>query len=565
MIDSAARRREIDCLILGGGITGAGVARDAAMRGLRVMLVDSHDFASGTSHLTSKLVHGGLRYLEHGRFRLVMEGIVERDRLLNRLAPTLVFPLRFVIPFEPTQVPKWLFTVAGLQFYGFIEWIRGGRRSTYMLRRQLKRRYPHLRDSTMAASFWDAQTNDARLVISTLRTARVAGAELHNYTKITAARFEGGAWTVDLYCPVEAREWTVRTRSVVNATGPWSPLTAERFGAPHAELMWIKGSHIVMRRPERFGRDAIVIRSVLNRRPLWVVPWYHRLIVGSTESMYAGELRNVRASPEEIEDLFESVRRWFPSWSVTRGDICGAYAGVRPIIDQASESANRASREHRIETDAARGIITISGGKLTTFRRMAEQTVDAVEAMLHRGRTADALRKRLRREPLWPRMSRKGAAGMHKALAPRARHLDIGPNQLAHLVGHYGEDASLILADVAIDRRSGRPLIDGLPHCLAEVAYLCRHEHVRHLVDVMKRRMPMYFLADLASLERVVPMMAETVGVALGWDSARCDREGDMLMNDHASDLGGLGSTASTVDDLVHAQMAPTEPARAGS
>lgn len=163
---------DVDCLVLGGGITGAGVARDAAMRGLSTMLVDSHDFASGTSHVTSKLIHGGLRYLEHAQFRLVYEGLVERDRLLNQIAPNLVTPLRFVIPYESHQFAKWLCTIVGVQLYGLIERRRGGRRSLAMSASLLARLYPELIPHPFGVCFWDAQANDARLVISTVQIGR---------------------------------------------------------------------------------------------------------------------------------------------------------------------------------------------------------------------------------------------------------------------------------------------------------------------------------------------------------------------------------------------------------
>ncbi|MDO8630796.1 MAG: FAD-dependent oxidoreductase, partial [Phycisphaerales bacterium] len=282
---------EVDCLVLGGGITGAGVARDAAMRGLRTVLVDSHDFASGTSHLTSKLIHGGLRYLEHCHFRLVAEGIVERDRLLNRMAPNLVAPLRFVIPFEGSRFPKWLLTVCGLQLYGLAEWLRSGRRSSPLLAAGMKRHYPALLPHPFGVNFWDAQTNDARLVMATVRTAYAAGAAVHNYTSVTDVARDKDGWNVRLRCELDDREWTLRARSIINATGPWSPMTARRLGVEPQELLWVKGSHLLLRRPPDFGRDAVIINSVRDRRALWIIPWETRLIVGSTESLYRGDLR----------------------------------------------------------------------------------------------------------------------------------------------------------------------------------------------------------------------------------------------------------------------------------
>ncbi len=523
-IGFASLPAQVDCLILGGGITGAGIARDAAMRGLRVLLIDSDDFASGTSHLTSKLIHGGLRYLEQGRFRLVMDAIVERDRLLNRIAPNLVTPLRFMIPFERHQVPKWLLTVAGVQFYGLIEWFRGGRRSSYMLAREIQRRYPLLRESPFAASFWDAQTNDARLVLATLRTAQTLGATLCNYTTVESAEHGQGGWRIRLNSMDPQRSWMVHARCVVNATGPWAPETGELFGTSPSELMWVKGSHIVVRKPRRYGNDAVIIRSVLNGRSLWVVPWQNRLLIGSTESLYAGDLRHVHPHPEEIDDLFESFRRSFPGAGIGRADIVSAFAGVRPIVTQDIESENRMSREHRVDVDTKRGLITTVGGKLTTFRRMAEQTVDEVHSVLGRPRIGNQIRFRLRRDPLWPGLSRAQVKSIASECARRTCPARVPGSVLDHLARHYGEDALGIADELARQPGRAEPVCEELPYTLAELKYLCRTEAVCRLVDVIKRRTPLYFLGDTGFWERL-PTLANELAPVLGWDSSRVDNE----------------------------------------
>jgi len=520
----AALPAQVDCLVLGGGITGAGIARDAAMRGLRVLLVDSHDFASGTSHLTSKLIHGGLRYLEHGRFKMVMDAIVERDRLLNHLAPTLVKPLRFVIPFERHQVPKWLLTVAGVQFYGLIEWFRGGRRSTYMLNREIERRYPLLRSAPFAAAFWDAQANDARLVVSTLRTAQQAGATLCNYTAIESAEHTADSWRIRLSSADPDRSWVVHARTIVNATGPWSPETAEQLGLPASRLMWVKGSHIVLRKPKRYGSDATIIRSVLNDRSLWCVPWQNRLLVGSTESIHTGNLRHVHPHPEEVDDLLESTKRFFPAARLTRSDIVSAFAGVRPIISQSIDEENRMSREHRIDVDRERSLVSVLGGKLTTFRHMAEQTVDEVQTLLHRPRVGHQVRFRLRRDRLWPGLSKTQAKSVAAECARRAGQSGIAPEILDHLARYYGEDALAIASECAREIRLADPVCEGLPHTLAELKYLCRTEAVRHLTDLIKRRTPLYFLGDDQMWKRL-PMIAREVAPLLGWDARRINDE----------------------------------------
>ncbi len=515
---------EVDCLILGGGITGAGVARDAAMRGMRTLLVDSQDFASGTSHLTSKVVHGGLRYLEHCRFRLVVEGIVERDRLLNRMAPHLVSPLRFMIPFENTRVPKWVATVLGLQVYGAVEQIRAGRRSLPLNAADFAKDYPGLLPHRFGVSFWDARTNDARLVMSTMRTAVASGATIINYTKLIGADFDGRAWTVTFESEPLGRNLVVRARSIVNATGPWAPETSRMLGGPSMELIWIKGSHLVMARPRNFGSDAVVIRSVRDNRTLWVIPWENRLIVGSTESRFTGNLREVYPSAEEVLDLFESYARYFPGMDATYSDIRCAYAGIRPIVQQGGDAHNQLSRRHEIVLDEARRLVTINGGKLTTFRKMAEQAMDRLGAVLSCSPPSRELRRLLRNAPLWPGLSKENSDHMQAEAMRHYPALSSAPDRLAHLVRHYGRDGVTIALEAAESFRAGEPLCEDLPYTLAELSYLCRTERVCRLADLLKRRTPLYFLSERGGAGFIREIVSH-VRPVLGWDRHRCEME----------------------------------------
>ncbi len=541
--------KEVDCLVLGGGITGAGIARDAAMRGLRTLLVDSHDFASGTSHLTSKLIHGGLRYLDQGKIRLAAEGVMERDRLLNRMAPNLVRPLKFVIPYEGRRFPKWLLTVVGIQSYGFIELCRSGRGCKPLFRRQLRRDYPDLREHPLGVSYWDAQTNDARLVMATLRTAQSHGATLMNYTEIEEAHVDGNAWRIVLRSrPLPGREgagvrvegtdgcWSVRARSIVNATGPWAPQTCRLLGVEPVALLWVKGSHLLVRRPESFGNDAIIIRSIGDGRPLWVIPWETRLIVGSTERRHHGDLRDVRPDADEIDDLWTSFIHYFPRCGLSRSDICAAYAGVRPIVEQAGESDNSLSRKYEILLDHDRRLVTVNGGKLTTFRRMAEKTVDAVDRLVARREADSTLRARLRNDRLWPGLSIEEAAQLTTELRGRWNGSAGARPVVDHLVRLYGRDAEQILADAAHDIE---PLFAGLPYCMAELAYLVRAEHTSCLLDLVKRRTSIYFLAEGAGLGRLSDMVEQLAEVH-HWDPRRCKQEINSVADEFCADCAGI-------------------------
>lgn len=537
---SEQRTFDFDCLILGAGITGAGVARDAAMRGLSTLIVDSQDFASGTSHLSSKLVHGGFRYLEHLRFRLVWEGIAERERLMRHLAPHLLRPLKFILPFRKDQWLKWLLAVGASYAYGLPQRLRYGRRSSAFLRGQLQRAYPWFAGPPLGVAFWDAQTNDARLVLSALRAAEACGAVLCNYTQVLRADWVGDAWEVVLRREEDSWERTIRAKTLTNATGPWSPITATLLKADPPETKWVKGSHLLLRRHPRFGDDAIIIRSVRDGRPLWVVPWEQRLIVGSTESTYAGDLRDVRPTADEVADLFLSVIEAFPSLGLTRDDICSAYAGVRPIVDQASCSENRMSRRHNIHVDSDRRLITVSGGKLTTFRRMAEQTVDEIEHLLDRPAAANELRHRLRSHALWPALSPKDVDALVIRLAKQVRNLEVQPLVLNHIAKLYGYDAHSIVDGITINPDWGNPIAEGLPYCIAELAYLCKHERVRHLTDLVKRRTPIYFLVDDCGIN-FLPSILDQLAPILGWSEKRIEQELDMLVRELNQDLAALG------------------------
>jgi glycerol-3-phosphate dehydrogenase len=531
--------REVDCLVLGGGITGAGVARDAAMRGLRTLLVDSHDFASGTSHLTSKLIHGGFRYLEHWHLRLVIEGIIERERLMNHLAPHLVRPLRFVLPFEMRKLPKWLMAVGVVQGYGLAQWLHSGRRSSAFWG-TLRREFPFLSGPPLGIAFWDAQANDARLVYSVLRSAEQCGATLWNYTSLVDASFESGAWNVSLRREGYSWDYPIRARTLVNATGPWSHLTARLLECAPQETQWIKGSHILLRRPSQFGSDAIIIRSLRDGRALWAVPWENRVLVGSTESRYAGDLRRVRPTPDEIDDLFDSIRGAFPLLGFSRDDIRCAYAGVRPIADQTACSENSLSRRHSIQVDAAKHLITVAGGKLTTFRKMAEQAVDEMDRLLQRPSASRELRRRLRSSPLWPGFKGLQLDALRTVTEVRGRAQGISPEMVHHLVKAYGHDATAILDDVGRRPDWGRPLAEGLPYCLAELIYLCRAERVCHLLDLLKRRTPLYFLADEGGFG-FLPEAIDDIAHVLNWDSARSEAELESVANEYSEDLEAVG------------------------
>ncbi|MCO6439123.1 MAG: glycerol-3-phosphate dehydrogenase/oxidase [Phycisphaerae bacterium] len=509
----------VDCLVIGGGIAGAGVARDATIRGLRTLLIEQHDFASGTSHVTSKLIHGGLRYLDQGKLRLAVESVVERDRLLHRLAPGLVVPQRFIIPFEGRRLLKWLLTAAGIQTYGLIELCRSGRLSRPILGGTIRAAHPELLAHPFGVRFWDARTNDARLVMAVLRSAQARGAMTWNYVTATGARRVADGWKLELL--VNDRTVTVHAHAIVNATGPWSALTASFLGIYEVSPDWIKGSHLVVRRSGGFPDDVVVIRSIRDGRYLWIVPWETRLVVGTTERRFEGDLQLVRPEADELDDLWGSLLHYFPSTRFTRSDICGSYAGVRPIAPQHRSNANEMSRRHRILVNREERVVTIMGGKLTTFRLAAEEAVDCVETILDRPPLSRERRRALRYMPLWPGLnSKEQSTRITELLA--AGIGGMRPDIAEHLITHYGT-AVLELRRPARGSTVCAPL-EGLPYTIEELEYICRTERVHHLTDLLKRRTSLLFLAEQGGLEAVQPHQSR-LAEALGWSRQKFERE----------------------------------------
>jgi glycerol-3-phosphate dehydrogenase len=310
--------------------------------------------------------------------------------------------------------------------------------------------------------------------------------------------------------------------------------------------MWLKGSHILLRRPASFGNDAIVIRSVRDLRPLWVIPWETRLIVGTTESNYTGDLRDVRPEPDEIDDLFDSFARYFARSGITRGDIRCAYAGVRPIVDHGGGSENSLSRKYEVVVDRPRRLITVNGGKLTTFRRMAEQTVDEVDGLLDRPDADPKLRQRLRNAILWPGLDRPDAAKWIAELSAASDGFDGMGRVTSHLVRLYGRDAAAILKEASRSAELGEPPFADLPYCLAELIYLCKSEQVCHLLDLVKRRTSIYFLADDGG-QAVLPRIVDCIAPVLDWDAERRASELSTVRDEFEADCWALRDRESAL------------------
>ncbi|HEX6050706.1 MAG TPA: glycerol-3-phosphate dehydrogenase, partial [Gemmatimonadaceae bacterium] len=505
---------QFDLLIIGGGINGAGVARDAAMRGLRTALVERNDFASGTSSRSSRLVHGGVRYLEHGHLRLVFESSRERRTLL-RLAPHLVRPLRFTWPvYRGARLPRWKL-LAGLFMYDALAVFRNVASHEALDAREVAAREPALlREGLVGgAQYYDAATDDARLTLANVIAAHEREAVVLNH--VTAVRFlrEGERIVGAVVRPAdEEREIAVRATVVVNAAGPWSDeVRALDAPASRSSVRATKGVHVAVSRERLATNGAITLLSPIDGRVMFVLPSTSTTIIGTTDTPTDERPGEVRASAEDIEYLLDSVNAFFPAAKLGTGDVIASWAGIRPLIAAGySDRPASASREHRIDR-APSGLVSVTGGKLTTYRAMAAEVANVVERALGRR----PRRARTDQEPL--------PGGDLRTLdeARRAAELEVGDAVVAkRLVEAHGsrwrEVAALTTAEPALARR----IVRELPYLLAEVVYAVEREMALTLGDLLVRRLHIAY--ETADHGRAAARVATAVLAGrLGWDNAR--------------------------------------------
>ena len=365
-----------DLLVIGGGIVGAGVARDGALRGMKVGLIDANDFAFGTSSRSSRLLHGGIRYLAQGRVGLVREASVEK-RILHRIAPHLAEPLAFCFPtYRGSQWPLWQMRI-GVKVYDLLCGGRNFGRSEGMNAARTVEVCPGLTREglTGAVRYFDGFTNDARLVIDTLRSAAKAGAVVGNYVRFRGVEERGDGFSCLVRDEIADEDFRISMRAIVNATGPWS----EGLGLSKVKLRLTKGIHLVFERERLPTTDAVVITQ--GKRILFVLPWGERTIVGTTDTDFEGRPEDVRVEQSDVDYLLGSVNEFFPRAELRSADVVSTWAGLRPLIADPHGRPSDISRTHSIE-ESARGWWDVAGGKLTTYRLMAEQTVDRVAEFL---------------------------------------------------------------------------------------------------------------------------------------------------------------------------------------
>jgi glycerol-3-phosphate dehydrogenase len=512
-----------DLLIIGGGINGAGIARDAAMRGLRTVLVEQNDLASGTSSRSSRLIHGGLRYLEHGEFGLVLEANRERRTLL-RIAPHLVWPLEFIFPIHRgDRISRWRLA-AGMMLYDMLALFRNVRVHRILGKRAMLEAEPMLRDRGLlgGARYYDAQCDDARLVIATARSAIHHGALVANYMAVRALeRTAGRVVGVQLEDRLTGEQGVVRASVVVNATGPWAD-RLRRMEDSGATLLLqpTKGVHIVVDRSRLDNRQAVAFTSPIDGRVMFVLPWGELTYIGTTDTDTVEPPDDLRITADDVVYLLRSANSRFPSARLGLEDVRAGWVGLRPlIVDRDRRSASNRPREHVI-IQGSGGMLTVVGGKLTTYRSMSAEVVDhAMRELRHRDGRPRQGEARTDEEPL-----PGGEAADLSQFQERGLELGIPASTVSHLLRHYGTEAAGIFNLGGADRRLLRRIMPPHPAIEAEVVHAVRRELAQTVEDVLVRRFHLYYEhPDHGAL--AAQRVAELMGEELGWDEERIAAE----------------------------------------
>jgi glycerol-3-phosphate dehydrogenase len=489
-----------DVVVIGGGITGVGCALDAASRGLRTALVERHDFASGTSSKSSKLVHGGLRYLQQREIRLVYEALAERQ-VLRRIAPHLVRVQPFLLPVFSSDglINRRLARALGTAMWMYD--MTGGLRIGKLHRRISKDRalehMPTLRGSRLASAYiyYDARADDARLTVTVARTAAEHGATIVNDAAVVGFEKDAAGRVEGIRVVVDGAELLVRTRAVVNATGVWSDnVRALDEGRNPDSIRPAKGVHITVPWAKIRNDIAAVIPVPKDRRSVFVVPWGDFTYIGTTDTDYDGPLDDPQCTPDDIAYLLRAINGAVTT-SITESDILGTWAGLRPLVKAAgSERTADLSRRHSVTTSPS-GVVTVTGGKLTTYRRMAADTIDTVSRAL--GTTGRSRTARIRLS---------GARDWDAVGLPE------------HLSSRYGSNGDAVQRLVAAEPELAEPIVPGLAYSKAEVVYAAREEMARSVDDVLARRTRARLLARDASAEAAAEV-ARLIAPTLGWDA----------------------------------------------
>ena len=525
-----ASRLDFELVIIGGGITGAGVAREAALRGIPFLLADKEDFASGTSSRSSKLIHGGFRYLAQGEFRLVREAATERNWLRSAL-PNLVRPLGFHLCARAGGQDTPGRVRAGITLYDLLSDTLSRFKNVphrFLTPAELAAREPAVSTEglLMAGLYYDALVDDARLVMETLKEARDTSGGRSvalNYLKaVRISALAGGGLEVELQDGLGGARFAVRSRCVLNATGAWTDATLGLAGAHTPMLRPTKGVHLVVPNARLGNRGAFVLRSREDGRTFFVLRRGEVSVIGTTDTDYPGDPDAPWCEGRDCDYLLDTVNQVFPGARLGRGDLISTSAGIRPLVKGRDGSASQVSRRHLL-LDPATGLVTIAGGKLTTFRTMAWEILDRCSraGYIRRLRGPEA-RRDFSRRPYrngleWAAWGRAAAARGLAELVPEGTG--------RHLFQQYGRQSLRILREIRRDPASGEPLLEGHPFCAAEIRHILAFENAPCLCDVMLRRTEMQMLVHHHLQAALAGRVARIMACFYGWDPPRQQQE----------------------------------------
>ncbi len=520
---SGADGPELDVLVIGGGVTGAGAALDAATRGLSTAVVEAQDWASGTSQWSTKLVHGGLRYLQMLDFKLVHEALTERGLLLQKLAPHLVKPMPFLIPLEH-RVWQRAYYGAGVSLYDALANLMPGRRALpihkHRTRKGLEEAFPDLRHETAigAVQYYDATVDDARLVAMLVRTAVTYGAHAASRTQVVeitkdATGRANGAVLLDLET---GHRITARARHIINCTGVWTE-DVEKLADTSGGLNVLasKGIHLIIPRDRIKGTSGLFIQT--EKSVLFFIPWSRYWILGTTDTPWKLEREHPVATAADIDYVLDHANAVLKT-TLTRDDVIGWYAGLRPLLQPGTKegtSSAKVSREHTVASPIP-GLTVIGGGKLTTYRVMAKDAVDF--ALGNRAEELPCITDDI------PLLGAVGEAAMRRRMPDLQRRFGWSDMMVDHLLHRYGSMMEELVDLIAQDESLARPLEEAPAYLRAEIAYACTSEGALHLEDIMCRRTRLVYEVKKQGLH-AVPEIAALAAEHLGWDTATQEAE----------------------------------------
>lgn len=514
------KERIYDVVVIGGGITGAGIFRDAMLRGLNVALIEKDDFASGTSSESSKMLHGGLRYLMNYEFKLVREAALER-KIVADMTPHFSTIMPFVVPlYTWTKQSPWMVKM-GLWLYDLLAFPKRIGKHRMMKREEVFEKFPVIKndDIVKGAFYFDTRTNDSRLVLSNILDGLSGHGDALNYAELVHWSRKEEGLSLNVLDKEGGETFEIKTRIMINATGPWADFT-EDLDDDFEGLIRVrrtKGIHLTVK-PKL--KDHCILLANTDDRPIFVMPWGEYDIVGTTDTDWKGKPEDVVADKEDIDYILDALNRLFPDANYTYDDIYSTFAGVRPLVYQPGKDERKTSREHTIKDYG--DVISIAGGKLTTYRLMAKEIVDRSFRNL-------GLRKikcMTHKMPIWGGDYDEWG-GFEEFVAETKKRFDnrygLTERQIEILIHYYGSAIGLVEKVIKEQPDLSKPLVEDLPFIRAMIVVAARYEHARHIEDVLRRRTQIAFCKGngLEALDDVADLM----GAELGWDEQTKEKE----------------------------------------